>query len=121
MENRRTGQRHVISFPVRLNWKDEDGKEVMEEGLTENIGPSGTLVFLPRLLPAVGSTVKLTVTENPEDEVTVPAEVLRLVRNAAHPQAALEVTKSIKLWREKVWAYAGAMLEDEEPEGLDDW
>jgi hypothetical protein len=121
MDNRRTGSRHVISFPIRLDWKDEKGQDLMEEGLTENIGPRGALVFLPRLLPAVGSKVKLTVTENPKDEISVIAEVLRLERNAAHPQAALEVTKSIRLWEEKVWSYAGAVLADQEPEEFDDW
>lgn len=121
MQNRRLGARHVISFPIRINWKDDEGKELMEEGLTENVGPNGVLVYLPRLLPEVGTKVNLTVTENPKDEVTVVAEVLRLERNAAHPQAALQVTKSIKLWKEKVWAYAGKVLEAEEPEVFDDW
>lgn len=121
MQNRRSGVRHVISFPIRINWKDSDGKELMEEGLTENVGPNGTLVFLPRLLPEVGSKVNLTVTENPKDEVTVIAEVIRLERNAAHPQAALQVTRPIRLWKEKVWNYAGKILEAEEPEVFEDW
>ena len=121
MDNRREGARHVISFPIRLNWKDKDGDDVMEEGLTENVGPKGTLVYLPRLLPDVGSTVKLTVTENADDEVSVGAEVLRLERNAAHPQAALQITRSIRLWQEKVWEYAGSILENAEPEEFDDW
>lgn len=111
----------MISFPIRLTWKDEDGKELMEEGLTENVGPKGALVFLPRLLPEVGSKVKLTVTENPKEEISVSAEVLRLERNAAHPQAALQVTRSVKIWKEKVWQYAASILEDEEPEVYEDW
>ncbi len=121
MQNRRTGERHVISFPIRLNWKDDEGKELMEEGLTENVGPNGALVYLPRLLPEVGTKVTLTVTENPKNEVSVTAEVLRLERNAAHPQAALQVTKPIKLWKKKVWEYAAAMIESEKPEEFDDW
>lgn len=121
MQNRRSGARHVISFPVRVNWKDDDGKELMEEGLTENVGPNGALIFLPRLLPDVGSKVQLTVTENPKDEVSVSAEVLRLERNAAHPQAALQITRSVKVWKEKVWSYAGSILENEEPDAFDDW
>lgn len=121
MQNRRSGARHVISFPVRLNWKGEDGQELMEEGLTENVGPNGALVYLPRLLPEVGSKVTLTVTENPKNEVSVTAEVLRLERNAAHPQAALQVTRPVKLWKEKVWDYAASVLEKEKPEAYDDW
>ena len=42
MRERRQGARHVISFPIRVRWKDENGKEVIQEGLTENVGPHGT-------------------------------------------------------------------------------
>ncbi len=121
MQERRRGTRYVVSFPVRVKWKDEDGKQITEEGLTENVGPRGTLVYLPRHLPNVGSKVKLTITENPEDEISVPAEVLRLERNASHPQAALQVTKQFTLWKEKVWDYAAEVLEKEQPEEYEDW
>ena len=95
MDERRGGARHMISFPIRLRWKDESGKEVVQEGLTENVGPQGTLVYLPRNLPLVGGKVQLTVTENPDDEVTVVASVIRLERNASHPQAALQLIDGI--------------------------
>lgn len=121
MQERRRGTRHVISFPIRITWKNESGHEMMEEGLTENVGPRGTLVYLPRTLPNVGDKVELTVTENPDDEVTVPAEVLRLERNAAHPQAALEVTKQITVWKKKVFEYAATVLDLEEPEEFEEW
>lgn len=121
MDQRRTGERHVISFPIRIVWKNEAGQQLSEEGLTENVGPRGTLVYLPRVLPDVGTTVNLTVSENPDDEVTVPARVLRLERNVAHPQAALEVTKQLKTWKEKVWQLAAAVLDSEEPDDLDEW
>ncbi|MEZ5306252.1 MAG: PilZ domain-containing protein [Pyrinomonadaceae bacterium] len=121
MEERRRGSRHVVSFPIRVSWKDENGQTMTEEGLTENVGPRGALVYLPRLLPSVGSKVELTVAENPEDEVTVPAEVLRLERNAAHPQAALALTQQFRLWKEKVWAYAAKVLDEEEPEDWEEW
>lgn len=121
MHERRGGARHNISFPVRVSWKDENGKKVIEEGLTENVGPQGALVFLPRLLPLVGSKVNLTITENPRDEVTVTAQVIRLERNAAHPQAAFQLTDSLRLWKKKVWEYAGAILAEEKPEEFDDW
>ena len=97
MQERRTGARHVISYPIRVKWKDENGKEVVQEGLTENVGPQGTLIYLPRLLPLVGGKVQLTITENPSDEVSVTAEVIRLERNAAHPQAALRRNQPVVL------------------------
>lgn len=121
MNERRGGGRHVISYPIRVRWKDETGKEVMQEGLTENVGPHGTLIYLPRHLPLVGGKVQLTVTENPEDEVTVTAEVIRLERNAAHPQAALMLTENLREWKKKVWDVAGAAIAAYEPEETDDW
>lgn len=121
MENRRRGSRFIISFPIRLKWKDENGKQLVEEGLTENVGPRGALVYLPRLLPNVGNKVSLIITENPEEEISVPAEVLRLERNPSHPQAALQLTQQFKLWKEKVWEYAGEILDNERPEEYEDW
>ena len=121
MRERRGGGRYVISFPIRVRWKDENGKEVIQEGLTENVGPHGTLVYLPRNLPLVGGKVHLTVTENPDDEVSVTAEVIRLERNAAHPQAALQLTDNLRVWKKKVWEFAGETLAALEPEELDDW
>jgi hypothetical protein len=121
MRERRQGARHVISFPVRVRWKDENGKEVIQEGLTDNVGPQGTLVYLPRYLPLVGGKVYLTVTENPEDEVSVTAEVIRLERNAAHPQAALQLTENLREWKKKVWEVAGATLASLEPDEADEW
>jgi hypothetical protein len=120
MRERRKGERYNISFPIRLKWKDENGQQMSEDGLTENVSPKGVLVYLPRFLPQVGSRVKLTVTEQAE-EISVTAEVLRVERNAAHPQAALMLTRSVKLWKEKVWEYAREVLENEKPEEHDDW
>lgn len=47
MQEYRKGLRYNISFPIRVKWKGEDGQEVTQEDLTENIGPHGTLAFLP--------------------------------------------------------------------------
>ena len=121
MPERRSGSRYVISLPIRLKWKDENGKEISEEGLTENVGPNGALIYLPRLLPTVGSKVILTVTENPDDEVEVSAQVIRLERNAAHPQAALQLTDSIRVWKKKVWEVAAAIVAAEKPDDFDEW
>lgn len=111
----------MISFPIRVRWKDENGKEFIQDGLTDNVGQTGTLVYLPRNLPNVGSKVNLTVTENPKDEVTVTAEVIRLERNAAHPQAALQLTDSVRAWKKKVWEAARDAIAAIEPEEFDDW
>jgi hypothetical protein len=121
MQERRGGARYNISFPIRVRWKDEMGKEIIEEGLTENVGQQGTLVFLPRRLPTVGSKVNLTITENADDEVTVTAQVIRLERNAAHPQAAFQLVDSIRLWKKKVWEYAGQIISAQKPDEFDDW
>ncbi len=121
MQERRDGARHVISFPIRVKWKDENGKEIVEDGLTENVGPHGTLIFLPRALPSVGSKVNLTVTENAEEEVSVTAQVIRLERNVAHPQAAFQLLDSLRLWKKRVWEYAGEIIAAEKPDEFDDW
>ena len=121
VQDRRSGERYVVSFPIRVRWKNDEGKEIIQDGLTDNVGPQGTLVYLPRHLPNVGSKVNLTVTENPNDEVTVTAQVIRLERNAAHPQAALQLVDSMRLWKKKVWENARATIAALEPEALDDW
>ena len=120
-EDRRQGARYVVSFPIRVRWKDEAGKEIIEEGLTENVGPAGTLIYLPRNLPTVGSKVELTVTEDLNDEVTVTAQVIRLERNASHPQVALNLIDGMRTWKKKVWEFAGQTVAGQKPEELDDW
>ena len=121
MQDRRHSSRHVVSFPIRVKWKNDDGKVVTEEGLTENIGPNSALVYLPRMLPTVGSKVDLTVTENTKDEVTVGAQVIRLERNAAHPQVALTLTDGMRTWKKKVWDLAGQTVAGQKPDDSDDW
>ena len=121
MRERRVGARYVISFPVRVRWKDADGKEVSQEGLTENVGPQGTLVYLPRNLPIVGRKVNITVTEDPNDEITCTAEVIRLERNAAHPQAALHLLDNLREWKRKVWEVAAHNVANQKPEEFEDW
>src|SRR5262245_53701615 len=120
MQDRRRSARHAISFPVRVKWKDDGGKAVTEDGLTENVGESGALIFLPRKLPTVGGKVELTVTEDPQDEVTVTAVVIRLERNAAHPQVALELTEGMRSWKKKVWEQAAKLIAETKPEEFDD-
>jgi hypothetical protein len=121
MQERRRGSRFNISFPIRVKWKDEKGQEIIQDGLTENVGPQGALVFLPRTLPAVGSKVSLIVTENPDEEIIVTAQVIRLERNASHPQVAFQLTDSLRLWKKKVWAYAAETVASQKPEEFEDW
>ena len=121
MHERRRGERFVVSMPVRARWKGADGQEIVQDGLTENVGPQGALVYLPRQLPLVGGKVFLTVTENPDDEITVTAEVMRLERNAAHPQAALMLTENLREWKKKVWEPAGIAVASIEPEEFEEW
>lgn len=121
MSERRTGSRYVISLPIRLKWKDESGDEIVEDGLTENVGPHGTLIYLPRRLPTVGSKVSLTISENIEDEISVNAQVIRLERNAAHPQVALTLTDSLRAWKKKVFEHAGEIIAAQKPDDFDEW
>jgi hypothetical protein len=121
MQDRRQNDRFAISFPVRVKWKDDGGKPVSEDGLTENIGANSALIYLPRLLPTVGSKIDLTITENPKDEVSVTATVIRLERNAAHPQMAVSLTDGIRTWKKKVWEHAGATIAAEKPDEFDEW
>jgi hypothetical protein len=121
MQERRHSDRHAVSMPIRVKWKDDSGNIIIEEGLTENIGIQGTLIYLPRKLPSVGAKVDLTVTEHALDEVSVTAQVIRLERNASHPQVALLLTDGMRVWKKKVWEYAAEKVAGEEPDELDDW
>jgi hypothetical protein len=121
MDDRRRGERHLISFPIRVEWKGPKGEKFSEDGLTENVGPSGALVHLPRVLPEVGSTVRLTVCENPKKEITVQMTVLRLERNAAHPQCALMMNEESKSWMKNVVELAQKLIAEQKPEEFDDW
>src|SRR5688572_583491 len=121
MQDRRQGMRHVVSFPIRVKWKNDEGTVIIEEGLTENVGLNGALVYLPRKLPTVGAKVDLTITENSKEEVTVGAQVIRLERNAAHPQVALTLTDGMRAWKKKVWDLAAETVAGQRPDDLDDW
>jgi hypothetical protein len=102
---RRTGSRFVVSLPIKVEWKDETGNKVVEDGMTENVGVDGTLVHLPKTLPRVGARVQLAVfeIEGKGQIADAGAEVLRLERNPAHPQVALRLVDSLEDWRVKVF------------------
>jgi len=106
IENR-SGPRYVAAFPIRAEWDTSDGEHIVAEGETENIGPEGTLVHLQREVPPVGSRVNLSVLEeNDSEKLRVIAEVLRVVRNPAHPQAALRLLGETDEWRGVIWKEA---------------
>lgn len=102
VENR-TGPRYLAALPVRAEWDDDEAGHVVAEGVTENVGPEGVLVHLQRLLPHVGSRVRLEVEAEEGRKLMVVTEVLRLERNAAHPQAALQLLDATDEWRGLVW------------------
>lgn len=109
--DRRRGTRHIVSIPVRLEWNDEKGMHVVADGNTENIGPRGTLVHLPRNLPNVGSQVRIIVLEvETTKNIRFEAEVLRLERNVARPLAALNLTEAVDEWYEKIWEVAAPKI-----------
>ncbi len=121
MQERRQSARYPVSFPIRVKWKNDSGSYVSEDGLTENVAVNGALVYLPRNLPTVGAKVELTVTEHADDEVSVSAQVIRLERNAAHPQVALILLDGMRAWKKKVWQYAAETLSEQTPDEVDDW
>jgi hypothetical protein len=115
----RTGPRYVAAFPVRAEWDTADGAHVISEGETENVGPEGTLIHLQRDLPPVGSRVNLRVLGDEGEKLSVIAEVLRIERNPAHPQAALQVLGETDEWRGLVWHEAQIKM-NEADETYDD-
>jgi hypothetical protein len=99
----RSGPRYLVSFEVRAEWDEPGGTHVLSEGITENVGPQGTLVHLPRKLPDVGSRVHLEVQGGDGQKLQVVAEVLRIERNPGHPLAALQVLGETEAWRGLIW------------------
>lgn len=124
-ENRH-GPRYLASLEVKAEW-DSNGEHVVAEGLTENVGPEGTLVHLPRHLPDVGSRVRLEVLGEGGEKLQVVAEVLRIERNPGHPLAALQLLGETDEWRGLIWEPAAPRVtpppppvEDETVEDIDE-
>ena len=76
----RSGPRYLAAFEVRAEWDEPGGTHVLSEGITENVGPEGTLVHLPKRLPEVGSRVRLEVHGEDGHTLQVVAEVLRIFK-----------------------------------------
>lgn len=130
MDETRSGPRYLVSFEVRAEWDEPGGTHVLSEGTTENVGPEGTLVHLPRGLPDVGSRVRLEVQGEDGKKLRVVAEVLRIERNPGHPLAALQLLGETEEWRGLIWEPAAPRVapppspitdEDEDDEEDDDF
>lgn len=121
----RSGPRYLVSFEVRAEWDEPGGAHILSEGTTENVGPEGTLVHLPRKLPEVGSRVRLEVHGEDGKKLQVVAEVLRVERNPGHPLAALQLLGETDEWRGLIWepaaprVFAPMAADDEEEESED--
>jgi len=120
INDHRTGPRYIHAFPIRAEWDTNDGVHMVSEGETENIGPAGTLVHLQRDLPPVGSRVNLHVLGDGGEKLQVIAEVIRLERNPAHPQAALQLLGETDEWRGLVWEEAGVKMSEADNDYDDD-
>jgi len=99
----RSGPRYLAAFEVRAEWDEPGGAHILSEGITENVGPEGTLVHLPKKLPEVGSRVRLEVHGEDGHTLQVVAEVLRIERNPGHPLAALQLLGETDEWRGLIW------------------
>ncbi|HZE73493.1 MAG TPA: hypothetical protein VE135_28610 [Pyrinomonadaceae bacterium] len=115
----RTGPRYLVTLEVRAEWDDREGVHVVAEGTTENVGPAGTLVHLPRRLPDVGSTVSLEVQGETGAKLQVIAEVLRIERNPGHPLAALQLVGENDEWRGLIWEPAAPRVAEPKPQETD--
>ena len=116
----RTGPRYLASLLVRAEWDTEEGKHVVAEGTTENVGPGGALVHLQRELPDVGSRVRLAVLSDDGQKLQVVTEVLRVERNAAHPLAALQLLDASEEWCGLIWEPAAPRAYQSEADADDD-
>src|SRR4030095_10507611 len=101
-ENRH-GPRYLASLEVKAEWDATNGEHVVAEGITENVGPGGTLVQFAGKIPDVRSRVRLEVLGEGGENVQVIAEVLRIERNPGHPLAALQVLGETDEWKGLIW------------------
>ena len=102
----RSGPRYLAAFEVSAEWDEPGGSHVVAQGTTENVGPEGTLIHLPKGLPQVGSMVNLEVQSEDGTKLQVVAEVLRIERNPGHPLAALQLVGETDEWKGIIWEAA---------------
>ena len=106
----RSGPRYLAAFEVRAEWDEPGGAHILSEGITENVGPEGTLVHLPKRLPEVGSRVRLEVHGEDGHTLQVVAEELRIERNPGHPLAALQLLGETDEWKGLSWEPAAPRI-----------
>ena len=116
----RSGPRYLVSFEARAEWDEADGTHVLSEGTTENVGPEGTLVHLPKKLPEVGSRVRLEIHGEDGHTLQVIAEVLRIERNPGHPLAALQLLGETDEWKGLIWEPAAPRVAPPPPPPSED-
>ena len=116
----RSGPRYLVAFEVRAEWDEPGGAHVLSEGTTENVGPEGTLVHLPKRLPEVGSRVRLEVQGEDGNKLQVIAEVLRIERNPGHPLAALQLLGETDEWKGLIWEPAAPRVAPPPPPPAED-
>lgn len=102
IENR-SGPRYLTTLEIKAEWDEPTGTHIVSEGTTENVGPEGTLVHLPKKLPDVGSRVLLEVLGESGERLQLVAEVLRIERNPGHPLAALQLVGETDEWKGLIW------------------
>lgn len=113
-------QRILAQLPVKATWVDNTGKSISVEGVTENVGETGTLVNLSQL-PPVGSEVKLQIMEEGKPLVKALAQVIRVERDARKPMAALSILQNIKKWKETAMTAANAWVSQKLLEYEEEW
>lgn len=119
--NHRSAPRYLAALEVRAEWDETDGTHIVTEGTTENIGPEGTLVHLPRRLPEVGGRVSLEVHDPDGKALLVVTEVLRIERNPGYPLAALQLLDQSDEWKGLIWEPAAPRVSPPPPvEGEED-
>ena len=116
----RSGPRYLVSFEVRAEWDEPGGTHISSAGTTENVGPEGTLVHLPKGLPDVGSTVRLEVQGENGKKLQVIAEVLRIERNPGHPLAALQLLGETSEWKGLIWEPAAPRITAPPPPAVEE-
>ena len=116
----RSGPRYLASFEVSAEWDEPGGSHVVAQGTTENVGPEGTLIHLPKGLPQVGSRVHLEVQSEDGKKLQVVAEVLRIERNPGHPLAALQLVGETDEWKGVIWEAAAPRVVTPPPPPAED-
>ena len=116
----RSGPRYLAALEVRAEWDETDGTHIVTEGTTENIGPEGTLVHLPRRLPEVGGRVQLEVHDQDGKSLLVVTEVLRIERNPGYPLAALQLLDQSDEWKGLIWEPSAPQVTAPPPKIKDD-